>query len=317
MRSIFIPALDRSVSVVGFGCASLGSRVSAKEGLIALERAYDKGVTWYDVAPPYGDGHAEGLLGRFLAGKRDQVAVCTKVGIKPPQVSPVMRFAKPLLRAALGVAPQLRRRVARGRPTSTRVKITPSEIASSVEASLRRLGVDHVDVLALHDPSPETVLNDEIAEAMEKIVQKGQAKVVGIAGDKSVGDQGIARLPTYRMVQHASAFGEPKAEHLSSKGVFRVVHSVFGVAGSLEALIQRIDMDAELKRSLEALGLDGDSRALASKALLDYALANNMTGVVLTSMFKPAHMDFNCGRAERAPRADIVPILDRAMFTGQ
>jgi hypothetical protein len=317
MRSIFIPALDHSVSVVGFGCASLGSRVSAKEGLIALERAYDKGVTWYDVAPPYGDGHAEGLLGQFLAGKRDKLAVCTKVGIRPPQVSPAMRFAKPLLRAALGAVPQLRRRVALGRPTSIRVQITPSEIASSVDASLRRLRIDHVDVLALHDPALETVLNDDIAEAMARIVERGQAKVVGIAGDKSVGEQGLARSSTYRMIQHASAFGKPETDSLSSRGAFRVAHSVFGLAGSLETLVQRIDTDVELKRSLEALGLDGDSRALASKALLDYALAKNAEGVVLTSMFKPAHTDFNCGRAERAPRADIVPILDRAMFAGQ
>ena len=61
MRTVVCPGLGRDVSAVGFGCASLGSRVSEAQGLRALGLAFERGVTWYDVAPPYGDGEAEGI----------------------------------------------------------------------------------------------------------------------------------------------------------------------------------------------------------------------------------------------------------------
>src|SRR5438105_10248388 len=92
MRTVVCPGLGREVSALGFGCASLGSRVSEAQGLRALGLAYERGVTWYDVAPPYGDGEAEGILGKFLAGRRERVAICTKFGIPRPVVSPAMRF---------------------------------------------------------------------------------------------------------------------------------------------------------------------------------------------------------------------------------
>jgi aryl-alcohol dehydrogenase-like predicted oxidoreductase len=67
MRTIPVPALDHSVSSLGFGCASLGSRVSPVQSRAALEQAFDAGVTWYDVASSYGDGHAETIPGEFAA----------------------------------------------------------------------------------------------------------------------------------------------------------------------------------------------------------------------------------------------------------
>ena len=81
---------------LGFGCASLGSHVSEGQGLRALHAAFERGVTWYDVAPPYGDGEAEEILGRFLTGRRDRVVICTKFGVPRPAGS------KPLCPLKLG-----------------------------------------------------------------------------------------------------------------------------------------------------------------------------------------------------------------------
>jgi hypothetical protein len=61
VRLARVPRLDRDVSVVGLGCASLGSRISAADGRRAIDRAIDLGLTWFDVAPSCGDGHAEAL----------------------------------------------------------------------------------------------------------------------------------------------------------------------------------------------------------------------------------------------------------------
>ena len=74
-------------SAIGMGCASLGSRVGRREGLKALARAYDAGITWFDVAPSYGDAEAETILGEFVQGRRDKIRICTKVGIRPPRTT--------------------------------------------------------------------------------------------------------------------------------------------------------------------------------------------------------------------------------------
>jgi hypothetical protein len=65
-----IETVDLTSSCIGFGCASLGSRIAASAGLRALEAAYAERVTWFDVAPPYDAGEAEAILGRLLAGNR-------------------------------------------------------------------------------------------------------------------------------------------------------------------------------------------------------------------------------------------------------
>lgn len=306
MRQVYATALDRQVSVLGFGCASLGSRVSAAEGLRALARAYDQGVTWFDVAPPYGDGKAEAVLGQFLKGKRDQVAVCTKVGISAPSLSLAARLAKPVLRTALQVLPQLRERVARHRPTATRTPINAAEIEASVTASLKRLNVDHVDVLALHEPSVDDVLNDEVRAALGMIVEKGYARTIGIAGERAIAEQGIKADPLYRMTQYADG---PFEAHLAKQQALRVTHSVFGVGGALSKLSSALANNPVLLGKLQDLGLSGTSSDIAAGALMDYALSNNRDGVVLTSMFRPEHLAFNGAHADRAPNENLVELL--------
>ena len=89
MRYVSLPGTDIRTSNLGFGCASLGSRVSKKEGLEALARGFDEGITWFDLAPIYGGGTAESIFSEFLTGKRDQVHVCTKVGVGRPSYDPI------------------------------------------------------------------------------------------------------------------------------------------------------------------------------------------------------------------------------------
>jgi aryl-alcohol dehydrogenase-like predicted oxidoreductase len=103
-----VPQLDRDVSAIGFGCASLGSRISAADGQRAIAGVLDLGVSWFDVAPPYGDGNAEALLGQALRGRRQNVVICTKFGIAPPQVPLAARLIRPLARQIVATFPSLR-----------------------------------------------------------------------------------------------------------------------------------------------------------------------------------------------------------------
>src|SRR5215472_15205928 len=110
MRRVELPGTGIETSCLGFGCASLGSRVSARQGLFALARAHEAGVSWFDIAPAYGAGEAEAIFSRFLAGRRERLSILTKVGLAPPRRSALLRAAYAVGRPLLGVARDLRKR---------------------------------------------------------------------------------------------------------------------------------------------------------------------------------------------------------------
>ncbi|WP_258582170.1 aldo/keto reductase [Mesorhizobium sp. AR02] len=161
-------AIGSTVSSIGFGCASLGSRIGVRKGIETLERAYEAGVTWYDVAPSYGDGMAESIWGEFASRKRGSVCVCTKVGMRPPKTSVPMRLLKPLSRIAIAAAPALKQYASRVRSTPFKVPLSAELIRSTVEESLGRLRTDYVDVLALHRPTAEELVREGIIRAVER-----------------------------------------------------------------------------------------------------------------------------------------------------
>ena len=146
-----------AVSVLGYGCGAVGGlmvRGSAPEQDRAVGRAIDHGITYFDTAAIYGDGASERNLGRALRALRADVTVGTKVRIAAEQ------------RGAVGEA-----------------------IAASLEASLRRLGRDSVDLFQLHNPialagqapalSPEAVLGEAVP-ALARLRDQGKARWFGI-----------------------------------------------------------------------------------------------------------------------------------------
>lgn len=148
-------------------------------------------MTWFDVAPPYGAGEAEAILGEFLAGRRASVRLCTKVGLAGPERSGLMLAARLSAAARLAArfspacaansAPPRRRAIARSRST-------PASTPASLDRSLARLRTDHVDVFALHAPSPADTVRDDVIRALEDILASGKARQVCVAG-------GLRRLP--------------------------------------------------------------------------------------------------------------------------
>ncbi len=198
MRTTFNTVLDRKISAIGFGCASLGSRVAPADGIRSLEYAYELGVNWYDVAPPYGDGDAEAILGSFLKGRRDRVVVCTKVGITRPNISAFKKLLRHPARWMVKTIPGIRGHISRARPVGSRPPLEPKEIRASVEASLRLLKIDYLDVLALHEPTVDDCNNSEIIEAMHRIRKDGLARVISIAGAPESVCAGLSNSSEFR-----------------------------------------------------------------------------------------------------------------------
>lgn len=302
MREVTLGPLNLRTSCLGFGCASLGSRVSASDGLRALAAAYDGGVRWYDVAPAYGAGEAEVILGRFLKGRREHVQICTKVGLVPPPQGRVQRMARGLLRPVVGVARPLRAAIRRSGATANRgVALTPDLLRTSLETSLRRLGTDHVEVYALHDPAPEDLAREDILRTLEDIQSSGKARHIGVAGGQGAVQAALGQIAGGQALFDLIQMGQPDARQdardIEAAGMGCVTHTVFGVAGQLAALSARLRQDVDVQARLAKAGFDGAPEAAAANLLLARAFALNPDGVVLASMFSQRSLAGNLAGA--------------------
>lgn len=145
-----------TVSAVGLGCNNLGREGTAsrtQEGSDAVvHAALDAGITLFDVADTYGaePGLSETMLGRALGSRRDEVVVATKFGMD--------------VRGANG--PDFGARGSR------------RYLTTAVEASLRRLGTDRIDLYQLHTPDPLTPV-EETLDALDDLVRAGKVRYIG------------------------------------------------------------------------------------------------------------------------------------------
>ncbi|WP_201161466.1 aldo/keto reductase [Phaeovulum veldkampii] len=284
---------DRAVTAagVGFGCASLGSRIGATEGRRALERALAAGITWFDVAPAYGDGQAERILGAFAAAHPGAITITSKVGLAPRPMG--WRGAlRPLARSAVAMLPQLRGLAATGR-VPARLPLGPETLRQSVGASLAALRGAPIDRLMLHDPDPADVTRPDLLACLTDLLREGRVGAVGVAGSTAAAAAAVVLGAPYSLVQIASSPFDPAA------------------LARLAALVAR--PDTGLRAALAAAGYDdGPPRTAAAAFLTDYALAANRGGICLFSACAPHHLEALAARMA-APRrlADLMPVLDR------
>ena len=150
------------VSALGFGCMSIGfgetytSSVRSDEEAVALiHRALDLGVTLLDTADVYGNSELQ--VGKALRGRRDEVALATKFGF------------------ATGVSANARREAA-GRM----VNGSAAYVRQACNASLERLGVDHIDLYYLHRVDPGTPIEETVG-AMAELVKQGKVRHIGLS----------------------------------------------------------------------------------------------------------------------------------------
>lgn len=139
-----------TVSVVGIGCNAFGTRIDGDRSRAVVEAALDAGVTFFDTADTYGLGASEELLGAALGDRRDDVVVATKFGMDM----------------------QGRNGADWGARASRRY------VRRAVEASLRRLGTDHIDLYQLHQPDLVTPVEETLA-AMNDLVREGKVRYIG------------------------------------------------------------------------------------------------------------------------------------------
>jgi aryl-alcohol dehydrogenase-like predicted oxidoreductase len=193
------------------------------------------------------------------------------------------------------------------------VPLTPELITGSLEASLRRLGTDHVDLYALHAAPGAALADEAVLRALEGILASGKARAVAVASGAAAARAAIARGAPFGAVQLAVPAPGAPADLLAeaaAAGFGTLVHSVFGVEGSFAALRARASADPDLRAILGgAAGAEVSDEVLA-RLLLERAFALNPGGVVLVSMFSATSRRRNLAVAAAPPPAGPSP-LDR------
>lgn len=312
IRMVDLPGTAIATSCLGMGCASLGSRIAPAAGRTALDMAFERGVRWFDVAPAYGAGNAEEILGGFLQGRRDRVQLCTKVGLAPPRHNGALRLVYQLGRPLAARFTGLRRRFRAVSATRNQhMPLTPETIENSIAASLRRLRTDHVDVFALHDPDPADLGRDDVLAALDGLVARGLARHISVAGSLTAARAALSHPGTFSLLQIADdPVVRPVAQLKAAGGRGFITHSVFGVGAARERT-ETLARTPPLARMLEDEGYAGGSAV--ADLLLDRAFAANPDGVVLASMFSRGHLEHNAARAALQPRPQSLALVDTVL----
>lgn len=159
MDTIRMGKTDLRCSAQGLGCMGMSEFYGERDdpqSLRTLERAYELGVTHYDTANVYGRGHNETLLAQFIRGKRDDLVISTKFGIERDPAG------------------------ANGSTHDRDIDNSEAYMVACCEASLKRLGIDVIDLYYVHRTRPDVPIEDTIG-ALARLVDQGKIRAIGLS----------------------------------------------------------------------------------------------------------------------------------------
>jgi aryl-alcohol dehydrogenase-like predicted oxidoreductase len=228
----------------------------------------------------YSQGESEALLGRVFGGRREGAIIATKAGYCLPGRRKLAGQLKPILRPVIQALGLRRDRL----PAAARGEIAqnfdPSYLSRALEASLRRLRTDYVDLFQLHSPPLEVIERGEWEATMEKLKRDGKIRYYGVACDSlevafaALRFQGVSSLQfTFSLLEQAPL--ERLLPAARAQGVGCIARECLG-NGLLVKAAGEIDLAAytrskeELERrtrQLADLRADNDGRSLAARAL--------------------------------------------------
>ena len=243
MRKVNIaPGVDSSA--LGFGCAPILGAVGARTAQRALGCALDEGINHFDIARSYGYGEAEAFLGKFFKGRRDEVVIASKFGIRATWKAGLLRPLKPAVRtlralrnrgsgcksggsdAQADTASEVAEITApRKDPFHERIAITPEAMVASLDKSLRALRCDYLDLLMGQEPTGAIKRMDDLAAKAEELKQQGKIKAWGLAFDWDTADVHESVFDRFDVLQfnnspEAAHYGRTLEQRRSAANIF-------------------------------------------------------------------------------------------------
>ena len=297
------------VSAQGLGCMGMTHAYGAgdeESGLKTIHRALELGVTFLDTAEIYGPHTNEELVGRAVAGRRDEVQIATKFGFRLNPDSPWARS----------------------------VDGSPENVRSAVEGSLARLGTDYIDLYYQHRIDPEVPIEETVG-AMAELVQAGKVRYIGLseAAPETIRRAHATHPLTAVQMEYSLWTRDAEAEVLPTLrelGIGLVAYSPLGrgfLTGSIrsmddlpeddwrrnnprfqeDALQQNIALTDQVKALAEERGITPAQLALA------WVQAKGEDIVAIPGTKSPTRLEENVGAVDVQLSAQDVEALDAAL----
>jgi D-threo-aldose 1-dehydrogenase len=301
MQTVQVGHTGSTTTQLGYGCSSLMGSMGRAGSLIILETAFDSGIRHFDVAPMYGYGQAEGVLGEFLARHPGQITVTTKYGIPPATRQGAISIARAIARPIVNALPGLKRGLtsAASKATSAgrKASFTASEARESLDRSLRELKIERIDIWLLHDATLADLHDEALLRLMEDSVTAGKIGTFGVGSERAAIYEIAAAQPRFLpVIQFAWSVLDAAVPDTNS---FRIHHRA--LTENFRCLHRQLLEDqARCSRWSGLVGSDlSDPRSLAA-LMLKAALLENPTGIVLFSSKSAQHIHDNVAVAENA-----------------
>jgi len=295
------------VSEIGFGGARIGGLLAQDGGRAAslrtLEAACDAGINFYDTADIYSQGESEILIGKAFRKKRDKVFIATKGGYCLPGRKRLIQLLKPLAKPIVRAIGLRRSAIPATLSGTISQDFSPGHLRKAVEASLRRLQSDHIDLYQIHSPPREQLLGTRLQDSLgllARLKAEGKIREYGIALDSvddaahCLGMEGIASLQMPFGLMDLEAM-DGVFDKVSERQYGIITRGCFG-GGALKESLTEADLRAiepKWERVLQIRRLAEQMQRSPLEAALQFSLCIERISVTILGMRTPQHLGAN------------------------